>query len=194
MCQVTWAVLYCVKQRRFGAVLSLDSLNEEDYMVLLKQSLEPKDRLTILDECEHPWPCFGSLPSSFMIVARLSDLRTGHAGSGGSSQVLPTDRLHLSAPSAKGTVELVYLDDTQIEHRLAGTTKVTPKDRAAYDSVREALKAGITFDVLEQTSSDPSWMDTRKNGTISADRRPSPCGSMPSQQSDSPATSALRMT
>jgi hypothetical protein len=38
----------------------------------------------------------------------------------------------------------------KFEHRLAGTTKATPRDRGAYDSVREAVKAGITFDVLEK--------------------------------------------
>ena len=35
-------------------------------------------------------------------------------------------------------------------HRLPGTTKATPADRGAYDSVAEAEKAGITLDVLEK--------------------------------------------
>jgi hypothetical protein len=36
----------------------LDSL-KEDYMRLVKQSLEPKDRLVALYECKHHWPCSG---------------------------------------------------------------------------------------------------------------------------------------
>jgi len=54
------AVLICVKTAAIlGAVLSLDALREEDYMRLVKQALEPKDRLVALYECKHPWPCFG---------------------------------------------------------------------------------------------------------------------------------------
>jgi hypothetical protein len=54
------AVLICVKTAAIlGAVLALDALREEDYMRLVKQALEAKDRLTTLYECQHPWPCFG---------------------------------------------------------------------------------------------------------------------------------------
>ncbi len=54
------AVLVCVKTAAIlGAVLSLGSLKEEDYMSLVKQSLEAKDRLTLQAGCEHSWPCFG---------------------------------------------------------------------------------------------------------------------------------------
>jgi transposase len=54
------AVLICVKTAAIlGAVLALDALREEDYMRLVKQALEPKDRFTTLYECQHPWPCFG---------------------------------------------------------------------------------------------------------------------------------------
>jgi Mu transposase, C-terminal len=52
---------------------------------------------------------------------------------------------------SKGTVEALFTWTTRkFEHRLAGTTKASALDRGAYDSVREALKAGITFDVLEK--------------------------------------------
>src|SRR2546423_515163 len=58
--RVHGAVLICVKTAAIlGAVLSLDSLKEEDYMRLIKQALEPKDRLVALYECQHPWPCYG---------------------------------------------------------------------------------------------------------------------------------------
>ncbi|HCJ36664.1 MAG TPA: hypothetical protein DHV65_20525 [Ktedonobacter sp.] len=149
--RVHGAVLVCVKTAAIlGAVLSLDSLNEEDYMRLLKQSLEPKDRLTVLYECEHPWPCFGKPAVIFHDRGKIFTSERA-------TQVV-VDRLKITteqappfAPSAKGTVEALFTWTTRkFEHRLAGTTKATPKDRAAYDSVREALKAGITFDVLEK--------------------------------------------
>src|SRR5438132_8232839 len=54
------AVLICVKTAAIlGAVLALDSLKEEDYMRLVKMSLEPKDELVRRYECKHPWPCSG---------------------------------------------------------------------------------------------------------------------------------------
>lgn len=54
------AVLVCVKTAAIlGAVLSLVSLKEEDYMRLVKQTLEAKDRLVLQAGCEHPWPYFG---------------------------------------------------------------------------------------------------------------------------------------
>jgi transposase len=54
------AVLICVKTAAIlGAVLALDALCEEDYMRLVKMAIEPKDRITALYECQHPWPCFG---------------------------------------------------------------------------------------------------------------------------------------
>jgi transposase len=58
--RVHGAVLICVKTAVIlGAVLSLDTLREEDYMRLVKMSMESKDRITTLYECHHPWPCFG---------------------------------------------------------------------------------------------------------------------------------------
>ncbi len=54
------AVLVCVKTAAIlGAVLSLGTLKEEDYMRLVKLSLERKDYLVGLTGCEHSWPCFG---------------------------------------------------------------------------------------------------------------------------------------
>jgi hypothetical protein len=58
--RVHGAVLICVNTAAIlAAVLSLDSLKEEDYMRLVKMSLEPKDRITALYECHHRWPCSG---------------------------------------------------------------------------------------------------------------------------------------
>jgi len=54
------AVLICVKTAAIlGAVLALGPLKEEDYMRLVKQSLERKDHLVGITGCEHSWPCFG---------------------------------------------------------------------------------------------------------------------------------------
>lgn len=144
------AVLICVKTAAIlGAVLALDRLREEDYMRLVKQALEPKDRLTLLYECQHPWPCFGK-PT--VIFHDRGNIFTSERA----TQVL-VDRLGITteqappyAPSAKGTVEALFTWTTRkLEHRLPGTTKATPQDRGAYDSVGEAAKAGITLDVLE---------------------------------------------
>ena len=54
------AVLICVKTAAIlGAVLALGPLKEEDYMRLVKVSLERKDHLVGINGCEHSWPCFG---------------------------------------------------------------------------------------------------------------------------------------
>jgi transposase len=149
--RVHGAVLICVKTAAIlGAVLSLDSLKEEDYMRLVKMSLEPKDRLTILYECKHPWPCYGKPAVIFHDRGKIFTSERA-------TQVL-VDRLGIAteqappfAPSAKGTVEALFTWTTRkFEHRLPGTTKATPKDRGAYDSKHEAEKAGITLDVLEK--------------------------------------------
>jgi hypothetical protein len=58
--RVHGAVLICVKTAAIlAAVLSLDALREEDYMRLVKMSLEPKDRITALYQCHQSFPCSG---------------------------------------------------------------------------------------------------------------------------------------
>jgi transposase len=149
--RVHGAALICVKTGAIlGAVLALDSLKEEDYMRLLKTSLEPKDRLTVLYECKHRWPCYGQPAIIFHDRGKIFTSEQA-------TQVV-VDRLKITteqappfAPSAKGTVEALFTWTTRkFEHRLPGTTKATPQDRGAYESVREAQKAGITLDVLEK--------------------------------------------
>src|SRR2546427_7467609 len=149
--RVHGAVLICVKTAAIlGAVLSLDSLREEDYMRLVKMSLEPKDRITALYECHHRWPC-SCKPA--VIFHDLGKIFTSERA----RQVL-VDRLGITteqapqyAPSAQGTVEALFTWGTRkFTHRLPGTTKATPADRGFYDSARESSKAGITRDVLEQ--------------------------------------------
>ncbi len=149
--RVHGAVLVCVKTAAIlGAVLSFDSLNEEDYMRLIKQALEPKDRLVTLYECQHAWPCYGKPAVIFHDRGKIFTSERA-------TQVL-VDRLGIVteqappyAPSAKGTVEGLFTWTTRkFEHRLPGTTKATPADRGAYDSTGEAKKAGITLDMLEK--------------------------------------------
>src|SRR5216683_4002866 len=54
------AVLICVKTAAIlGAVLALGQLKEEDYMRLVKVSLERKEHLVGINGCEHSWSCFG---------------------------------------------------------------------------------------------------------------------------------------
>ncbi len=145
------AVLICVKTAAIlGAVLALDALREEDYMRLVKMALEPKDRLTLLYECQHPWPCYGKPTVIFHDRGKIFTSERA-------TQVL-VDRLGITteqapayAPAAKGTVEALFTWTTRkLEHRLPGTTKATVQDRGAYDSVGEAEKAGITLEVLEK--------------------------------------------
>ncbi len=149
--RVHGAVLICVKTAAIlGAVLSLDSLREEDYMRLVKMAIEPKDRITALYDCQHPWPCSGKPAVIFHDRGKIFTSERA-------TQVL-VDRLGITteqappyAPSAKGTVESLFTWVTRkFTHRLPGTTKATPADRGTYDSVGEAEKAGITLDVLEK--------------------------------------------
>ncbi|MGB7844682.1 MAG: Mu transposase C-terminal domain-containing protein [Candidatus Acidiferrum sp.] len=149
--RVHGAVLICVKTAAIlGAILSLDVLREEDYMRLVKQTLEPKDRLTVLYECKHPWPCFGKPAVIFhdrgkiFTSARATAVLVDRLG-------ITTQQAPAYAPSAKGTVEALFTWITRkFSHRLPGTTKAKPSDRGTYDSANAAEKAGMTFDVLEK--------------------------------------------
>jgi hypothetical protein len=145
------AVLICVQTAAIlGAVLALVALHEEDYVRLVKQSLEPKDRLVALYECTHRWPCYGKPAVIFHDRGKIFTSERA-------TQVL-IDRLRITteqappyAPSAKGPLEALFTWTTRkFEHRLPGTTKAIPNDRGMYDSAREAEKAGITLDVLEK--------------------------------------------
>lgn len=149
--QVHGAALICVKTGAILAgILSLDHLKEEDYMRLIKQALEPKDRLTTLYECNHSWPCYAKPALIFHDRGKIFTSERA-------TQVvvdrlrIVTERAPRYAPSAKGTVEALFSWMTRkFEHRLPGTTKSSPQDRGTYDSAKEVKKAGITLDVLEK--------------------------------------------
>src|SRR3989440_11336631 len=149
--RVHGAVLICVKTAAIlGAVLSLDSLREEDYMRLVKMTIEPKDRITTLYDCHHRWPCSGKPAVIFHDRGKIFTSERAR-------QVLverlgiTTEQAPSYAPSAKGTVEALFTWVTRkFTHRLPGTTKSNPADRGTYNSIAEAEKAGITLDVLEK--------------------------------------------
>jgi hypothetical protein len=106
------AVLVCVKTAAIlGAVLSLGPLKVEEYMRLVKMTLEPKDQQVVRAGCQHSWPCFGKPAIIFHDRGKIFTSERAR-------QVL-VDRLGIIteqappyAPSAKGTVE--SLDDAAL--------------------------------------------------------------------------------
>jgi Mu transposase, C-terminal len=139
------AVLVCVKTAAIlGAVLSLGSLKEEDYMRLVKLSLERKEHLVSLAGCEHSWPCFGKPAIVFHDRGKIFTSERAR-------QVL-VDRLGIIteqappyAPSAKGTVESLFRWMTQrFERRLPNTS------HGVHDATRAAEAGGMTLEELER--------------------------------------------
>ena len=139
------AVLVCVKTAAIlGAVLALGPLKEEDYMRLLKQAVEPKDRLVLQAGCEHSWPCYGKPAIVFHDRGKIFTSERAR-------QVL-VDRLGIIteqappyAPSAKGTVESLFRWMTQrFERRLPNTSF------GVHDAKRAAEAGGMTLEELER--------------------------------------------
>ncbi len=139
------AALICVKTAAIlGAVLALGPLKEEDYMRLVKQSLERKDHLVGLAGCEHSWPCFGKPAIIFHDRGKIFTSERAR-------QVL-VDRLGIIteqappyAPSAKGTVEALFRWMTQrFERRLPNTSY------GVHDAQAAAQAGGMTLEELER--------------------------------------------
>ncbi len=139
------AVLMCVKTAAIlGAVLALGPLKEEDYMRLVKVSLERKDHLVGINGCEHSWPCFGKPAIIFHDRGKIFTSERAR-------QVL-VDRLGIIteqappyAPSAKGTVESLFRWMTQrFEKRLPGTSY------GVHDAETAAQTGGMTLEELER--------------------------------------------
>jgi len=139
------AVLICVKTAAIlGAVLALGPLKEEDYMRLVKQSLERKDQLVGINGCEHSWPCFGKPAIIFHDRGKIFTSERAR-------QVL-VDRLGIIteqappyAPSAKGTVEALFGWMTQrFERRLPNTSY------GVHDAETAAQAGGMTLEELER--------------------------------------------
>jgi len=139
------AVLVCVKTAAIlGAVLALGPLKEEDYMRLLKQAVEPKDRLVLQAGCEHSWSCYGKPAIVFHDRGKIFTSERAR-------QVL-VDRLGIIteqappyAPSAKGTVESLFRWMTQrFERRMPNTS------HGVHDAKMAAEAGGLTLEELER--------------------------------------------
>jgi transposase len=139
------AVLICVKTAAIlGAVLALGPLKEEDYMRLVKQSLERKDHLVGINGCEHSWPCYGKPAIIFHDRGKIFTSERAR-------QVL-VDRLGIIteqappyAPSAKGTVESLFRWMTQrFEKRLPNTSY------GVHDAETAAQAGAMTLEELER--------------------------------------------
>lgn len=139
------AVLVCVKTASIlAAVLALGPLKEEDYMRLLKQALELKDRLVLRAGCQHPWPISGKPALVFHDRGKIFTSERAR-------QVL-VDRLGIITeqapaycPSAKGTVEALFRWMTQrFERRLPNTSY------GVHDAETAAQTGGMTLEELER--------------------------------------------
>ncbi len=139
------AVLICVKTAAIlGAVLALGPLKEEDYMRLVKVSMERKDHLVGINGCEHSWPCFGKPAIIFHDRGKIFTSERAR-------QVL-VDRLGIIteqappyAPSAKGTVENLFRWMTErFEKRLSNSSY------GVHDAEAAAQAGGMTLEALER--------------------------------------------
>jgi Mu transposase, C-terminal len=139
------AVLVCVKTAAIlGAVLSLGSLKEEDYMRLVKQSLEAKDRLVGEASCQHPWPCYGKPAIIFHDRGKIFTSERARQVLVDRLQII-TEQAPPYCPSAKGTVESLFRWMTQrFERRLPNTSYGTN------DAKTSAEAGGMTLEELER--------------------------------------------
>src|SRR2546428_10411729 len=139
------AVLVCVKTAAImSAVLALGPLTEEDYMRLVKQALEPKDRLVLQAGCQHDWPCYGKPATIFHDRGKIFTSERAR-------QVL-VDRLGIITeqappycPSAKGTVEAVFRWMTQRYARRLPNTSY-----GVHDAEAAAQAGAMTLEELER--------------------------------------------
>jgi len=139
------AVLVCVKTAAIlGAVLSLGPLKEEDYMRLVKQVLEPKDRLVGITGCQHTWPCFGKPAIVFHDRGKIFTSERARAVLVDRLGII-TEQAPPYCPSAKGTVESLFRWMTQrFERRLPNTS------HGIHDAETAAQAGGLTLEELER--------------------------------------------
>lgn len=139
------AVLICVKTAAIlGAVLALGPLKEEDYMRLVKQSLERKEHLVGLMGCEHAWPCFGKPAIIFHDRGKIFTSERARQVLVDRLQII-TEQAPPYAPSAKGTVESLFRWMTErFEKRLLNTSY------GVHDAETAAQAGGMTLEELER--------------------------------------------
>ena len=139
------AVLVCVKTAAIlGAVLALGPLKEEDYMRLVKQSLERKDHLVGLAGCQHSWSCFGKPAIIFHDRGKIFTSERARQVLVDRLQII-TEQAPPYCPSAKGTVESLFRWMTQrFERRLPNTSY------GVHDAQTAAQAGGMTLEELER--------------------------------------------
>jgi hypothetical protein len=139
------AVLICVKTAAIlGAVLALGPLKEEDYMRLVKQSLERKDHLVTLSGCEHAWPCFGKPAIIFHDRGKIFTSERARSVLVDRLGII-TEQAPPYAPSAKGTVENLFRWMTErFEKRLPNSSY------GVYNAETAAQAGGMTLEALER--------------------------------------------
>src|SRR5438876_7674780 len=76
-------------------------------MRLLKQALEPKDRLVLRAGCQHPWPCYGKPAIIFHDRGKIFTSERARQVLVDRLQII-TEQAPPYAPSAKGTVESLF--------------------------------------------------------------------------------------
>jgi hypothetical protein len=139
------AVLICVKTAAIlSAVLSLGPLKEEDYMRLVKLTLEPKDRLVMQAGCQHAWECSGQPAIVFHDRGKIFTSERARQVLVDRLQII-TEQAPPYCPSAKGTVESLFHWMTQrFERRLPNTSYGTHDARAS------ASRGAMTLEELER--------------------------------------------
>jgi hypothetical protein len=139
------AVLICVKTASIlGAVLALGPFKEEDYMRLVKQCLERKERLVGETGCEHSWPVFGKPAIIFHDRGKIFTSERARQVLVDRLQII-TEQAPPYAPSAKGTVENLFRWMTQrFERRLPNTSY------GVHDADTAAQAGGMTLEELER--------------------------------------------
>ena len=144
-CRVHAAVLICVKTASIlGAILALGPFKEEDYMRLVKLSVERKDHLVGITGCEHAWPCFGKPAVIFHDRGKIFTSERARS--------VLVDRLGIImeqappyAPSAKGTVESIFGWMTErFEKRLPNSSY------GIHNAEKAAQAGGMTLEELER--------------------------------------------
>ncbi len=139
------AVLICVKTTAIlGAVLALGPLKEEDYMRLVKVSLERKDHLVGINGCEHSWPCYGKPAIIFHDRGKIFTSERARSVLVDRLGII-TEQAPPYAPSAKGTVENLFRWMTErFEKRLPNASY------GVHDAETAAQAGGMTLEALER--------------------------------------------
>jgi transposase len=118
--------------------------SEEDYMRLVKVSLERKEQLVGINGCEHSWPCFGKPAIIFHDRGKIFTSERARAVLVDRLQII-TEQAPPYAPSAKGTVEALFRWMTQrFEKRLPNTSY------GVHDAETAAQAGGMTLEELER--------------------------------------------